>query len=206
MHKPAASPFQNDAGLAIGPLLFVVAIIAILATALAAGSGTFNPNSAQETNRGTAISMIQLGQNMKMGMDRMVAAGTPVADIDVTSTNTVSANALFSPLGGGMVPPSTALSSSGSDPWLYPWAKVASMGTDAPERLAMLKISAGICHQINVQAENGKLTEADLGAEIKDTTTLAVWPQGLAGRKVGCVTSTNPASAGNFFYQVLAIQ
>lgn len=206
MHKPAASHFLNDAGIAIGPMLFVVAIIAILATAIAAGSSTFNTQSAQEANRGTAISMIQLGQNLKMGIDRLVAAGTPIASIDISADNTTGAHALFSPAGGGMMPPSTALSNSGSDPWLYPWAKVTSMGTDAPERLAMLKVSPGICHQVNVQAENGNLTEADLGIEIKDATTLAVWPTGLAGKMVGCISSTNPATAGSYFYHVLAVQ
>src|ERR1043166_909263 len=64
--------FNKEAGIAIGPILFVVAILASLATAIAAGSSTFATNASQETNRTNAAAMISIGQNLKMGVDRIV--------------------------------------------------------------------------------------------------------------------------------------
>ncbi|MBI3419578.1 MAG: hypothetical protein HY053_05555 [Proteobacteria bacterium] len=105
MQLPLRARLNSQAGIAIGPILFVVAILAILATAIAAGSSTFATSSSQETNRTNAAAMISIGQNLKMGVDRIVALGTALANVDINSANTTTNTALFSPVGGGLVPP-----------------------------------------------------------------------------------------------------
>ncbi len=121
----AVTRISAESGIAIGPILFVVAILAILATAIAAGSSTFATSSGQETNRTNAASMIQIGSNLKMGVDRITSLGTPLANVVINSGNTVNAADLFSPLGGGLVSPSVALSSDPTaDTWIYTWGIV----------------------------------------------------------------------------------
>lgn len=58
MMRPLSQQCRREDGIAIGPILFVVAILAILATAIAAGSSTFASNASQETNRTNSGSMI----------------------------------------------------------------------------------------------------------------------------------------------------
>ncbi len=197
---------NNQAGIAIGPILFVVAILAILATAIAAGSSTFATSSGQETNRTNAASMIQIGMNLKLGMDRLVAIGLPVANVDINASNTTGNNAFFSPLGGGLVPPSSALSSSGSDAWIYTWGNVTGLGNDSlQERVAFLKVNPGVCDQINAQVGTTTPGSLDIGA-ISNTTNFSNWPSGLTGKMTGCLVNGNGSVGGDFFYQVLSVQ
>ena len=41
--------FRDDAGIAIGPILFVIAVLAILASAIAAGIGSLTGGATMET-------------------------------------------------------------------------------------------------------------------------------------------------------------
>ena len=207
MHKRNLHPVTDQSGIAIGAILFIVALLAILAIAIAAGSSTFATNSSQETNRTNAAEMIQIGQNLKVGVDRIVALGTSLANVDINDANTSGNIALFSPNAGGLVPPSTTLSATpGTDTWIYTWGAVTNMGTTALERIAALRVSSGVCDQINTQAA-GVATPggADLGA-IANATNFSAWPAGLAGHMVGCVNNTNATSTGTYFYQVLGVQ
>lgn len=197
----------NRAGVAIGPILFVVAILAILATAIAAGSSTFATNASQETNRTNAASLIQVGQNLKMGVDRLVALGTTINNVVINEADTTTNQSLFAPVGGGLVPPSRALAHDPANTtWVYTWANVPGLGTAAPERIALLRITTGVCDQINTQTNNSGTLSADLGAAIDNTTNLSTFPPALTSRMLGCVTSTNATSAGAYFYQVLSVQ
>lgn len=205
------SQWHREDGIAIGPILFVVAILAILATAIAAGSSTFATNASQETNRTNAGSMIQIGSNLKMGVDRIVALGTTIANVDINASNTTGNSALFSPTGGGLVPPSAALSSTpASDTWIYTWAAVPNLGGSSRERVALLKVNQGVCDQTNTQAGiTYTLAGVDYGAFDNTTNlTVASWPAALNGKMVGCIQNdaTGSANDGYFFYQVLAVQ
>lgn len=198
-----------EAGIAIGPILFVIAILAILATAIAAGSSTFASSSSQETNRTNAASMIQIGQNLKMGVDRIVALGTGITSVDINASNTSANNALFSPLGGGLIPPSTALASTpASDAWHYVYANVATLGSSSLDRLALLKVTQGVCDQVLTQTNLG-VTAANLTNIANLHTNVAAdgnisgsWPANQGGKMVGCVTD----GTNYYFYQVLAVQ
>ncbi len=207
MHHSSYVRISSRAGIAIGPILFVVAILAILATAIAAGSSTFASNSSQETNRTNSSAMISIGQNLKMGVDRIVALGTPLANVDINSSNTTSSTALFSPLGGGLVSPSTALASDPTnDTWIFTWGAVTSLGSASLERIAVLKVNSGVCDQVNSQASNGATPAASALGNIDNSTNFSAWPASLAGKMLGCVNNNSGAATGTYFYQVLGVQ
>jgi hypothetical protein len=206
MVLPSTRRLHPQAGIAIGPILFIVAILAILATAIAAGSSTFATSSGQESNRTNAAAMIQIGQNLKMGTDRIVALGTPLGTVVINAVNTVNSVDLFSPIGGGLVPPATTLSNTGTDPWIYTYGLVTNLGTTELERIALLKVNQGVCAQVNTQVGNTGTLSADLGATVDTGANItAAFPAGLVGKMVGCVNNTN---SGNqyYFYQVLGVQ
>ena len=53
------SRFSGDSGIAIGPILFVIAILAVLAAAIAAGSGSFTGRTTQESSKIMASTILQ---------------------------------------------------------------------------------------------------------------------------------------------------
>ncbi len=200
---------SSRSGVAIGPILFIVAILAVLATAIAAGSSTFSTNSSQETNRTNAAALIQIGQNLKMGVDRIITLGTAVENVVINSANTVNSADLFSPTGGGLIPPATTLSSDGSQSWIYSWADITGLGTSSLERIALLRVTLGVCNQINTQAGNPgdatNDTNGDFGSNMEVNIT-ANWPSNLDRKMVGCIDNINGSGNAYYFYQVLAVQ
>ena len=213
MYRFAQPRLNQQAGIAIGPILFVVAILAILATAIAAGSSTFTTNASQETNRVNATAMLQIGSTLKLGTDRVVGLGT--AGTAVTTTAAATIADIFSITGGGLTFPSTALSSTpASDTWQYTWGPVTNVGTAAVDKLAVLKVNQGVCEQIN-KIVNGP-TAAPTGFAAAPATwftgpvNLTNWDTGtgvntLDGKLAGCFQAiTN--SPGFYFYQVLVSQ
>ena len=199
---------NNQSGIAIGPILFIVAILAILATAIAAGSSTFATSSGSEGNRTNAAAMISIGTTLKMGMDRMIALGTPLANIDINALNTSATNALFSPTGGGLVSPSTSLANTpASDTWIFTWGLVTNIGTGSLERIAALKVTQGICDQINIQAGNQASPAATALGNISNTVNFTAWPTtNVVGKMVGCVNNNTAGAVGTYFYQAIGIQ
>jgi hypothetical protein len=205
--------FKPNAGIAIGPILFIIAILAILAAAIAAGSGSFTAGTSQESNRTKASALIQIGENLKVGMDRMMMEnGISYGSYTINASNTVNNSDLFSPTGGGITVPSDAMSATpGTDHWYYPTGAVPGLGTNNAEQLALLKVDVGTCTEINSKA-NGVATPnaADMG----DFSTAAgsdipiakmnAWP--LSGKPVGCVNNSNGTTSGTYFYEVLYIQ
>lgn len=204
--------FAADAGIAIGPILFIIAILAILAAAIAAGSGSFTAGTSQESSRTKASALIQIGENLKVGMDRMMMEnGVSYGAYTVNSANTTNNNDLFSPTGGGITVPSDALANqAGTDHWLYPTGAVPGLGTNNAEQLALLKIDTGTCTEINSKA-NGIATPAaadmgDFSATGGDIPIGKMNNWTLSGKPVGCVNNSNGTTAGTYFYEVLYIQ
>ena len=58
---------RANAGIAIGPILFVVAILAVLVGALAAGSGGFGSSTADDSNRINSSTLIEPGHEYQNG-------------------------------------------------------------------------------------------------------------------------------------------
>src|ERR1700735_2281449 len=98
---------SRQAGIALGPILFIIAILAILAAAIAAGSGSFNASTNSEGNKAKASAIIQVGDNVRVGMDRLTMEnGVAYNGWTISPGNTSNNIDLFSPSGGGVAPPS----------------------------------------------------------------------------------------------------
>ena len=229
-HKSMKARLQSNSGIALGPILFIIAILAILAAAIAAGSGSFNASTAAEGNKAKASSIIQIGDNLKTGMDRLtmensVAPGGWV----IAPANTSNTVDLFSPTGGGIAAPSIAMAGNpASDVWAYPLAAIPNIGTYSTNasntlQLAVLNVAAGVCQEINNRAngQNVAPTALALGnfslATTIAPTTNGAWPAtanttmvNLYGKPVGCVNNSTAGGtgvpAGYYFYEVLYVQ
>lgn len=203
-----------EAGIAIGPLLFIIAIIGVLAIAIAASSGSFNGGTASESARLKASSLIQIGGLLKAGFARMTGSGTDFDSINIDPTATTNDNDLFAPSGGSVNVPSVTLANNPAvDVWHYPLAVLPHIGTGQSDRLAMLKVAKGVCNEVNIKA-NAIATDADdstLTADIGDVTVTtltgaAQWPTPLDTKEVGCVHNGNGTTPGYFYFQVLGIR
>jgi hypothetical protein len=216
------SRFRRDAGIALGPILFIIAILAILAAAIAAGSGSFNASTASEGNKTKAAAIIQIGDALKVGMDRLTMENNVVpANWVINASSTQNSTDLFSPIGGGISPPSIAMAGNpASDTWLFPQGAIPGLGTYVTTpantlQLAMLNVSQGVCQEINNRANglNSVPTNADLGnfntpytSNAAASTMNGAWPAALAGKPIGCVGNSDGGSTGYYFYEVLYVQ
>jgi type II secretory pathway pseudopilin PulG len=203
---PRAIRLGACAGIAIGPILFVVAILAILAIAIAADSGTFANNASQEANRTNAGALLQIGDTMKLASDRIIGLGTDLNSI--TQTGAATNADLFSITGGGLTPPSTALAAAPTtDTWIYTWAPVTGMGTATVDKTIFLKVTQGVCDQINILGANTTTNAAGYdptGTGISSATVPA-WDPAMSGKFAGCI-HTVTTTPGYYFFQVLASQ
>ena len=206
-----------QAGIAIGPILFIIAILAILAAAIAAGSGSFTSGTTTESNRTKSSALVQIGENLKIGMDRItMEGGIDPSAVDINASNTSAANALFSPIGGGVSAPSTSMANDpATDKWYYVQGPINGLGTTANEVFAVLRVSPGVCAEVNnrVTGTSALPAPAELGDFTSQATTaeetIANWPASspnLTGVGTGCVNNDNNNSKGTYFYQVLSIQ
>ena len=95
---------QCEAGIALGPILFIIAILAILAAAIASGPGSFNASTNTEGDKAKASAIVQVGDNLKVGMDRLITEnGVNYNGWTISPVNTSNNTYLFSPIGGGIV-------------------------------------------------------------------------------------------------------
>ena len=225
IHETAENRLNPNAGIAIGPILFIIAILAILAAAIAAGSGSFTSGTTKESATTKSSALIQIGDTLKVGMDRIVMEGQVADPTSVTTdvTVTTGTTALFSPTGGGVSPPSPAMANTpGVDVWYFPTGVVKGIGTGGTnyDVLAVLPVSAGVCAEVNNKTTGTATTPS--AAALGDFTSVTAgavtggtaWPASLSGLATGCVnssdvtvsTSGSSPSSAYFFYQVLAIQ
>lgn len=210
---------NRHTGTIILPVLLIVILLAILGTVLIAMRGHFVSAPANESDRKKATTILQIGENLKVGMDRLFQENKASFDtVDTNVANTSGSNRLFSPTGGGITPPSWSMASQPSadgmaahgDIWHFLPGAVPGLGTSAPEMLAILKVSRGVCGEINNKTIGLSTPAAnDLGdfyATANDTASLTAWPHALNGRTVGCVYNNNSNSNGYFFFEILAVQ
>src|SRR5580692_5056365 len=95
-NNPIVTRFASDAGIAIGPILFIIAILGILAAAIAAGSGSFTSSTTNESDKTKAAALIQIGENLKIGMDRLLLENNvPFTNVVIGVTNTSNTVDLF---------------------------------------------------------------------------------------------------------------
>jgi hypothetical protein len=196
-HRP-----RGDAGIAIGPILFVIAILGLLAAAIAAGSGSFSSSTTSQASATKATALIEIGQNTKVGVDRLMANQVDLTTMIIDPLKTTSAWHLYSPTGGGVAAPSATMALNGgtvaSDAWNYPLVYIPGVGTSLGVRMMVLPVAQGVCDQVNLKA-NGQSTPAvaalgDFGANGTALNDFATWP--FTGKSVGCVMNSTPATAG----------
>ena len=66
---------NNQRGIVIGPILFIVAILAVLASAIAAGAGAFNGDISAVKAKAQASAILEYAESVKMGVDRVLGKG-----------------------------------------------------------------------------------------------------------------------------------
>lgn len=115
---------QSQPGLAIGPILFVIAILAVLVGALAANSGGFSTSTADESNRVNASAVIEQGISLKNGIDRLSVNGVALNAINLQPNYAAGTEdfALFASIGGGVMqfaPPANTTTTTGVSNWRF---------------------------------------------------------------------------------------
>ena len=118
-------PQRSQSGIAIGPILFVIAILAVLAAAIAAGSGSFNASSSGDSAKTMAAAILQNVNDIETAYQKVKLEGgytdgqvsfeVPASAMSTTADGldqsfytqnalcSVDACKVFKPAGGGAV-------------------------------------------------------------------------------------------------------
>jgi hypothetical protein len=75
MGKTGSMRNTHQRGIAIGPILYIVAILAVLVSAIAAGSGSFNGDISAISAKAYATAILEYANEVKLGVDRVIAKG-----------------------------------------------------------------------------------------------------------------------------------
>ena len=169
---------RSDSGIAIGPILFIIAIFAVLATAISAGSSSFAINSTSESERTLASSIISIGQQYVAAIQKLTAMGCSVDQISFDAPGLPSSIAnprspadhhcdLYHPQGAGLVMrklPDEALNDPlddyasgyylpGQIAWKgYPYAigTASALGTSQSDVILLIHgLKSGVCSAIS---------------------------------------------------------
>ncbi len=106
---------SHQQGIAIGPILFVVAVLAVLVAALVSGSGGFTASNTTEEDRTTVAAVMAIGNDVKLGVQRVLGNGcdfsqisfaNPLANRDHTNPDAPADFSchVYRPEGGGVTP------------------------------------------------------------------------------------------------------
>ena len=71
----------HQRGIAIGPILFVVALLAVLASIIAAGSGSFNSDISAVKAKAQATAILEYAHEVKFAVDRVSGKGCKDTEI-----------------------------------------------------------------------------------------------------------------------------
>ncbi len=218
------------AGLAIGPILFVVAILAVLVAALAAGSGGIQNAPGTEQARTNGAAIMAQGTNIRMGAQRVLSNSAIAVDsirTVGTSTTDTSGAGIFTAAGGSVPPqnpPGGAAGAGALNNWTIATGYLGGVGlTGTPadisttagasgaDLVALISVTQPVCQQINRQntgvagywivASAG--TSSQVGDTRFDTTSNISNLSGLpiTGRAQGCVA--NQADTAWYYFQLL---
>lgn len=192
---------NRDAGIAIGPILFIIAILAILAAAIAAGSGSFTGGTSAESNKTKSSALVQIGENLKLGMDQITfEGGVSIDSVDINISNTSGTAALFSPTGGGIAPPSVGMGANPIyDHWFFPRGKPTGFGSGGGNVIfAVLPVTRGVCAEANNRALGVSAVpgSAALGNFIDDPEVVSgTWPTASSVTWYAGASTTNDIDA-----------
>lgn len=200
-----------EEGAALGPALFALVVLGLLSASIAAGTGYFSSGESVESQRAKAAALLETGQALKAGMDRLARQGIQLENVILDESVVNGSAGLFSPEGGGVMLPSAAMAADPSkDQWIYTSRNLPDIGTaTGGDRIALLRVSSGVCEQINLKAASLAMIPGaqDLGnfyaSGVSSDSVLAEWPGALRGKMRGCVRNIHADSPGFFFYQVV---
>ena len=77
---------NNQDGIALGPILFIIAILAIIAAVISAGRGGFTANTNTENAKTIAQVLIDYGEQVQSGVDAVTANGCTDTQINFANT------------------------------------------------------------------------------------------------------------------------
>ncbi|QQR68547.1 MAG: hypothetical protein IPI58_06780 [Alphaproteobacteria bacterium] len=130
--RVSAFNLGSQSGIAIGPILFIVALLAVIAAAISAGSDSFSGDTSAVSAKAKASAILEYADSVKMGVDRVLGRGC--TDTQISFENPIvsgytNANApadkschVFDQNGGGIIwktPQSSAQSQADYDTATY---------------------------------------------------------------------------------------
>jgi type II secretory pathway pseudopilin PulG len=223
--------FGPAAGIAIGPILFVIGLLGLLAAAIAAGSGAFSGSTTTHGAKALAQSIIQQTDQMATAV-QLVQTRNSCADTQISFENTTvsgytNTNApadytchIFRPDGGGllwMIPPQGA---SPSGEYVYTTNNIHStakpyIGTNERELVALLRVTQDVA--ISLQSIVGQSAMPESGGAhnmgkftgnygAMQTGTSGINAAGVKLRESGVfcdIGGTCTSNAAYYFYRVL---
>ena len=71
----------NQRGIAIGPILYIVAILAVLVSAIAAGAGSFSGDTSAISAKAQASAILEYANEVKFAVDRVLGKGCTNTEI-----------------------------------------------------------------------------------------------------------------------------
>ncbi|MFZ4859913.1 MAG: hypothetical protein ACOYL3_26415 [Desulfuromonadaceae bacterium] len=163
---------RADAGIAIAPILFVIALLGILAAAIAAGSGAFSSSTSTESAKATAEAIVQQGVNIQNAVALLTGRGCSDTQLNFISSSSFSRENpnspldkscnVYAPSGANLiqstfpqaVDSTTSFTSSTAIPsgmfWPSAHNALSGFGTTANELLViMYNLKIDVCTQIN---------------------------------------------------------
>jgi hypothetical protein len=180
----------NQRGIAIRPILYIVAILAVLASAIAAGSGSFNGDTSAISAKAQASAILEYAESVKMGVDMVLGKGCTDTQISFENpivTGYENPNApsdkschVFDVNGGGIVwkdPPQgtnkvddayivmyNIMYNKGFIPYIFGgYAAIPNLGTSNNELVLYLPIaSIDLCKSINNMIGISSITTSTL--------------------------------------------
>lgn len=213
--------FATAAGIAIGPILFVVAILAVLVGAIAAGSGGFGSSTADEAARVRASTIIQQAVTIKGAFDRIIVNGSTPAQVIVSESPATpnSLVALYGTAGGGITvqnPPRDAVVAGAT--WRFVidagLSNIGAAGNN--DVITLLQVSLPTCNALNdlifgrgQYAAPPAITAPDVVAAVvaagdnpipTSNNFTGTMPAAASGRTSACLAE----GANYWYYQLLA--
>lgn len=200
------------AGIGVGVVIFVLALISIIVGGLALSGKVSLGSSANEAAKMNAATALQQATNLKDGFDRAVVGGLAASQVVFDLTTLTTANNLFHPTTGTAVPqtpPDTAFSTTvvaADKHWFYnKTVKIKSIGVDANADYAFVlpDVSLATCQQVNkaLYGLSANLDPADATFPVS-TGSLSDWKTGsvddsasatMSGKAELCVKTSDGA-------------
>jgi hypothetical protein len=160
---------RADAGIAIGPILFIIAILGLLASAIAAGSGSFTADVDTSRAKANAQALVEYANQLQFSVQFLFGRGCEDVQLKFQGTNAYApadhSCDVFHPDGAGMVDSSfanltgafdTSIASDHSNWWgtfghfgQNYTAIVAGLGSHATLLFQLHAVGLATCTEIN---------------------------------------------------------